>query len=178
MAELICNEFTYLLPGELIVTSEPMKISTVLGSCVAVCMYDRELKVGGMNHYMMPFYKKEDDILLKYGDTSLNQLLNKMMQAGARKNRIVVRIYGGASVLRIENSTINVAEKNIGVAYDFVKKHNLVVNSVEVGGHKGRKVIFDTLAGVISCSFLREIRSATNWNSINLHGKYLKKSSS
>jgi chemotaxis protein CheD len=171
MGEYVCNEITYLLPGELIVTTEPMKISTVLGSCVAVCMYDRELKVGGMNHYMMPYFRKEDTLLLKYGDTSLNELLNKMLHAGARKNKIVVRIYGGASVLRIENSTINVAEKNIAVANDFMKKHNLFVNSVEVGGYKGRKVIFDTHAGVISCNFLREIKSSENWNSINPHGK-------
>jgi chemotaxis protein CheD len=170
MGEYICNEITYLLPGEVIVTAEPMKISTVLGSCVAVCLYDRERKIGGMNHYMMPYYKKDDDQLLKYGDTSLKELLDGMIRAGARKNRLVARIYGGGSVLRIENATINVAEKNIRVAYDFVNEHNLVVNSVEVGGCKGRKVVFDTLAGVISCSFLREIKSAANWNSITLPG--------
>jgi chemotaxis protein CheD len=167
MAEYICNEITYLLPGEVIVTTDPMKISTVLGSCVAVCLYDRERKIGGMNHYMMPYCKKEDNQPLKYGDTSLKELLDSMVRAGARKNKLVARIYGGGSVLRIENATINVAERNIRVAYEFIKEHNLIVNSVEVGGHQGRKVVFDTLAGVISCSFLREIKSATNWSSLN-----------
>jgi chemotaxis protein CheD len=154
MIEYIGIEVTYLLPGELIVTAGAMKISTVLGSCVAVCLYDREKKIAGMNHYMLPFNKINDPKRFKYGDTSMDDMLEQMINTGARKHKIEARIYGGSSMFNETKAFFNIGTQNLGVAVNFLRENNIPVNAAETGGKTGRKVIFDTSAGVISCNLL------------------------
>jgi chemotaxis protein CheD len=152
--QYIGNEITYLLPGELIVTDSPMKISTVLGSCVAVCLYDHEKRIGGMNHFMLPDNKNNDILRWKYGNTSLADMLSKMLTLGARKEKILARIYGGSAILFERTSVLNMGNLNIEAALRFLKENNITLNSAETGGNRGRKVVFDTWAGVISCNYL------------------------
>ncbi|MBN1145346.1 MAG: chemotaxis protein CheD [Bacteroidales bacterium] len=158
MAEFIGNEFTYLLPGELIVSVEPLKISTVLGSCVAVCMYDRDRNVAGMNHYMLPFNKSNDPNQFKFGDTSLSYMLSQMMKLGAQKNKIISRVYGGGSMFTNTGPSFNIGKQNIDIALKFLKENEIIINAIETGGKTGRKVIFDTSAGVISSYLLNEMK--------------------
>jgi chemotaxis protein CheD len=158
VVEYIGNEFTYLLPGELIVTAGALKISTVLGSCVAVCLYDREKGIAGMNHYMLPYNKSNDPNIFRYGDTSLEEMLVQMINTGARKFNLAARIYGGSSMFMDTGSIscFNIGEQNVEVAIKFLKDKEISVKSVETGGKKGRKVVFDTSAGVISSNVLTE----------------------
>ena len=156
MIEYIGNEITYLLPGELLATASPVKISTILGSCVAVCLFDREKKIGGMNHYLLPYNKNNDPLRNRYGDTSLEDLLEQIIRIGAVKNHLKARVYGGSSMFGNEATGYNIGEQNVAIALDFLRKNNIKINAIETGGKKGRKIIFDTSAGVISSTFLRE----------------------
>ncbi len=158
MTEYIGNEFTYLLPGDLVVTTEQIKLITVLGSCVAVCMFDRERKVAGMNHYMLPVNKANDPNLFKYGDTSLSHMLNQMIKLGAQKGNIICRVYGGGSMFSKVGPSFNIGQQNVEMALKFLQNNDFIPKSVETGGTSGRKVIFDTSAGVISSYLLNEMK--------------------
>ncbi len=158
MPEYIGNEITYLLPGELIVTADPVKISTILGSCVAVCLFDRDKRISGMNHYMLPLNKSNDPNKFRYGDTSLTWMLKEMIKTGAQKSSIRARIYGGSSMFMETGPSFNIGKQNVEVALHFLMENNIPVNSVETGGKVGRKVVFDTSAGVISSNLLNESR--------------------
>ena len=156
MSETIGNELTYLLPGELIVTAGAMKISTVLGSCVAVCLYDPEYKIAGMNHYMFPINKTNDTDRLRYGDTSFEDMYNQMIRMGARKNNLISRVYGGSTMFLYTGPSFNIGQQNIDLAVRILNEYQIPVKSMETGGRTGRKIVFDTSAAVISCNLLNK----------------------
>ncbi len=157
MQQLIGNEITYLLPGELIVTDQRMKISTVLGSCVSVCMFYRTTQIAGMNHFILPLNTAADPKILRYGDTSLEEMLSQMCQLGAKANRIEAFVYGGSAMFAKNSDTFKVGERNIQSALQFLKFNHIFIQSIETGGTSGRKVIFDTSAGIISSNVLKPL---------------------
>jgi chemotaxis protein CheD len=116
-------------------------------------MYDRDRNVAGMNHYMLPVNKANDPNLFKYGDTSLNHMLSQMVKMGAQKSNIICRVYGGGSMFSKIGPSFNIGRQNVEMALKFLKDNDFIPKSVETGGASGRKVIFDTSAGIIS-SFL------------------------
>lgn len=75
----------YLNPSKLFVSAQRYEVITVLGSCVAVCLYDRKLHLGGINHYMLPFWNGRDLPSLKFGNIAIDKLIEKMVEAGGRK---------------------------------------------------------------------------------------------
>ena len=130
-----------------LVATEPTVISTVLGSCVSVCLYDVKALVGGMNHYMLPFcfVGKEHDVL-RFGETSIPLLIKKMRQAGACKIR--AKIFGGANMYPIaHNNTL--AGDNIKVARAILAHHGIKIEKEDVGGFTGRAIRFCSSNGQV-----------------------------
>jgi chemotaxis protein CheD len=159
--EYIGNEFTFLLPGELIVTRDSLKISTILGSCVSVCLFDAVNHVAGMNHYLLPSYNKQDQNIFRFGDSSLDYMLRNMFKSGAKKMYINARVYGGSAMFGGTHNTFNVGRKNINVALEFLKQNEIEIKSTELGGNLGRKIVFDTSSGIISGSYLKSSADRT-----------------
>ncbi|MCK5103045.1 MAG: chemotaxis protein CheD, partial [Cyclobacteriaceae bacterium] len=93
----------YLYPSAIIVSERPTIIKTVLGSCVSVCMYDKEKKIGGINHFMLPFWRGNELSSPKYGNVAMGRLLEKMLHIGANKESIIAKVFGGASLLNIQS---------------------------------------------------------------------------
>jgi chemotaxis protein CheD len=162
MAEYIGNEFTYLLPGEMIVTVESLKISTILGSCVSVCLFDQANRIAGMNHYLLPYNKENDLVHFRYGNESLDYMLIQMLKMGANMHQMVASVYGGSSMFQDTLHSYNIGEKNIEIAVRFLKEKGLSIKHSETGGTVGRKIVFDTNTGVISSSFLQSQGNKTN----------------
>jgi chemotaxis protein CheD len=154
MTSFIGNEITYLLPGQLIVTGEALKISTILGSCVSVCLYDPHYKISGMNHYLLPLKKDRSDNRFRFGDISLEYMLEEIMKMGAKRINLFSYVFGGSSMFVNSPNNYNIGRQNIEVALKFLELHNIPVKQSDTGGDKGRKVVFDTSAGIISCIFL------------------------
>jgi chemotaxis protein CheD len=154
MTSYIGNEITYMLPGHLIVSGEPLKISTILGSCVSVCLYDPRHKISGMNHYLLPMKKDWNDNRFRFGDVSLAYMLGEIMNMGSKKRDLFSHVYGGSSMFGNSSHNYNIGMKNIDVAFEFLEFHNIPIKKSDTGGDRGRKVIFDTSAGIISCVFL------------------------
>jgi len=129
----------YLKTSELFFSKENYKITTVLGSCVAVCLWDNILKFGGINHYLLPKWDGRNGESIKYGDISLKKLLNEFNKAGSNKKNIQAKIFGGAKIL---NDNLNIGEKNIEIAFEILKQNNIPVTSSDTGGLNARKIIY------------------------------------
>ena len=144
----------YLKPGHLFASSDPLWVTTVLGSCVAVCLYDHRLHLGGMNHYLQPRAKAPEDRTTQFGDVAIGVLVRTLRDLGSRVSDLEASVLGGASLEKSESS-LWVAEQNAAVARELLgQKWNIPVVFEETGGYRGRKVVFHTVTGVLEWAFL------------------------
>lgn len=147
----------YLKPGEVVVAREPVLVSTVLGSCVAVTMFSPTHGVGAICHAMLPDNAgREYD--LRYVDTALNHIYRKIIECGAGSN-LVVKLFGGAKVLDVGDKGSpgrTVGDQNVAKALAVLEELGLKVTSVDTGGLVGRKLFFCTRDGDV---YLRRMRN-------------------
>lgn len=141
----------YLLPGGIFVHDHPHVVDTILGSCVAVCLYDARLKIGGINHFMMPFWNGQGLASPKYGNIAMEKLLAGMEQGGSRKAQLIAKVFGGANQTQ---STLGVGERNIMVVRQYLADMQIPIVAENVGGFVGRKIHFDTYSGQVLMKFL------------------------
>jgi chemotaxis protein CheD len=137
MAEEINRVF--LLPGEYMVSKQPHIISTLLGSCVSVCLYHPQHHFGGMNHYMLtkgPVGERSG----KYGDYAINVLLQFMERACGSLAGVEAMIFGGANVVGNIGSGEQIGERNIALAREMLKKAGIKITKEQVGGTVGLKL--------------------------------------
>ncbi len=133
----------HLEPGGVFACGEPAMVSAVLGSCVAVCLHDRRLKIGGMNHFLYPKTKAFAQPTPQYATFSIPALIKKMQQQGSRIEDMEAQIFGGGE-LAGSLCSAKIGEKNIKMARKLLKKNGIRVISEDVGGLKGRRLIFHT----------------------------------
>jgi chemotaxis protein CheD len=131
-----------------------MEITTILGSCVSVCLFDPIRHIAGMNHFLLPESDKSTSDIEKYGDTSLKLMLDRILNMGSNERDIVAKVFGGGEVLTYENMNFNIGKKNIEVALDFARNHKIKIVSKKVGGTWGAKIVFNTLTGIVLHKYL------------------------
>ena len=140
-----------LEPGEWFASREPVTISTLLGSCVAACLYDPVNRVIGMNHFLLSSrsYSRELPNFLseagRYGIHAMELLINEMMRVGAERRRICAKVFGGATILRRTGSVGNffcVGEVNCRFIREFLADERIPILAEELGGEKGRVIHF------------------------------------
>lgn len=139
----------YLYPGNIFVRKEPHRITTVLGSCVSVCLWDPVLRIGGMNHFMLPFWNGEGLASPRYGNIAIAKLIEKMLEYGSQKKRIQAKVFGGGEMLRVSKGVLNVGERNVLLARDMMREARIPIVSSDLGGSAGRKIIFHTGTGSV-----------------------------
>jgi chemotaxis protein CheD len=133
-------------------SAQPAEVTTILGSCVAVCLWDRYLGIGGINHYMLPTWNGMELASPKYGNIAIERLVEKMLQLGCKKNNLVAKVFGGGEVITVASSTMHIGERNIMVAEDMLQERNIPIIGRSTGGKNGRKIIFNTHTGeVLQC---------------------------
>lgn len=147
----------HLNPGYVYFSSDNTAIRTVVGNSVAVCLWDKRLQQGGMNHFMYPSTKDVDRSTPKYGNVATVALLRTMQQAGSQEKDLVAQIVGGAAY---EKSIREIGKKNISVARRMLKKFEIPIISEDVGGEMGRKVIFDLESGHLLVVKVHQIRKS------------------
>jgi chemotaxis protein CheD len=135
----------YLHPGQLFATAEASAITTILGSCVSVCLWDPALKIGGMNHYLLPFWVGEDMASPRFGTVAIDTLIENVLALGARKDRLRAKLFGGACVIE----AFREREEHIGVvnarlAENMLRLRSIPVVEQDVTGCRGRKLLFNT----------------------------------
>ena len=141
------NDAVKILPGEYFVHHEDMLIMTTLGSCIAACLWDRNAKVGGMNHFMLPEGTGQgDNSSGRYGSYAMELLINEMMKKGASRLTMEAKVFGGGAVISGMN-TINVGERNTQFVLDYLKTERIPVVSRDVLDVYPRKVCFLPASG-------------------------------
>jgi len=146
----------FLLPGALKVSRKPMEITTLLGSCVSVCIWDTRLKIGGVNHYMMPSWNGDGLASPKFGNIAIDKLIRSLVNFGSNPSDMVAKVFGGASVLNSSECIFNIGERNINIQNDILRNFNINVVAKSLGGDRGRKLIFNTETGVVKMKFIKK----------------------
>jgi chemotaxis protein methyltransferase CheR len=147
-----------IIVGEVKASDEPLRVTTLLGSCVAVCLYDPKTRVGGMNHFMLPCNHTADVQCATYGVHAMELLINEIMKLGGDRRRLTAKIFGGGDVLgkRItDNPGMTIGEQNIQFALGFLEKDRIPVIAKDLGGMTGRQIQFLTHTGQ---AFMRPVQ--------------------
>ncbi|MBF0421761.1 MAG: chemotaxis protein CheD [Magnetococcales bacterium] len=139
----------FLLPGTLFAKNGDYIITTVLGSCIAVCLWDKTLKRGGMNHYKLPLWNGDGLASPKFGNIAIEKLIENLLGMGCAQRNIIAKVFGGAAVIQSSSGLLNVGERNIEVARDYLAQARIPILASDVGGTQSRKVIFNTVDGSI-----------------------------
>lgn len=152
-----------VLPGEFYVSKNDELISTVLGSCIAACVYDESLGIGGMNHFMLPIEKGVDpsnahSLNCRYGNWAMEFLINEVLKNGAAKRNLKVKLFGGGKIIR---SMTDIGLGNIRFARAYLQEEGLELVSHDVGGPWPRKVIFNPQTGKAQVKKLRDMHNET-----------------
>jgi chemotaxis protein CheD len=148
------NNIHFLYPAALFASKEPKFINTILGSCVAICIWDPILKIGGMNHYMLPFWNGQGLASPKYGNIAIEKLIQKMVQFGSNPRNLVAKVFGGGEVIDVKHNSFNIGIRNIEVAFNSLKEYNIPIKAQSVGGKNGRKIQFNTLTGEVKMKII------------------------
>ena len=141
-------------PGEWAVENE-RPISTLLGSCVAVCLYDSAFHLAGMNHFMLPQMKKgshaDEDVLLA-GDACMEALLNEMLKKGAAKHRIRAKAFGGGAVIDTTvPGALAVGKRNADFAHEWLEREGIPLIASDFLGPWSRKILLVPETGDAYC---------------------------
>jgi chemotaxis protein CheD len=149
----------FLRPGYIFVPGKPTLISVVLGSCVAVSLWDKKLEYGGMNHFLYPRIADPDKATAQYGNVATHTLIRLFLGSGSRVENLEAQILGGACQGNGGGDRGGIPQQNIDVAMSLVQNRGIRIASQDVGGNKGRKAIYNSQTNelmVIRVERLRE----------------------
>jgi chemotaxis protein CheD len=136
----------FLSPGEIACAAKPTLITTVLGSCVAVTLWDSVRNLGGVNHFILPRARMSGDGA-RYGDQAMAQLMEEMLALGASRANLQAKVFGGANVLPIGGNNGTVGAANVAFAMNDLSEHRIMVKAHRTGGEHGRLLVFNTSTG-------------------------------
>jgi chemotaxis protein CheD len=153
-----------LLPSEYYVTSSNTVLSTVLGSCVAACLHDREAGVAGMNHFMLPddgeaagAGTRDASESMRYGTYAMDTLIRELVRAGARRDRLRAKVFGGGAVLA-NMTTLNIGDRNADFVLRYLRNERIEVAAQDLRGPHARRVCFVPATGK---AIVRKLRAQT-----------------
>ncbi|THB80629.1 MAG: hypothetical protein D3926_06210 [Desulfobacteraceae bacterium] len=147
----------YLQPGYILVPDKSVSISTVIGSGVCVCIFDRKNRCGGMNHFQFPLMTVKGKTTPMYGNVATIALVKLMLARETKKKALEAQIFGGAFHSGISDK--DVGSENIEIARRVLKKAGITIISEDVGGEKGRKIVFNTHTNEIAVLKVDSLRN-------------------
>lgn len=138
----------YVHAGQMFASPLGTEITTILGSCVAICLWDSATGIGGINHYMLPYEKGSSSPSLRHGDYATEQLLGELTRFGASRRRLQAKVFGGACILQsFQQSGSDLGQKNVDLARALLQAEHIPIVGEDVGGPRGRKLIFSSDSG-------------------------------
>ncbi len=139
--------------GEIHVATKPTEIVTVLGSCVAVCLYDKVEMVGAMNHYLVPLWNGNGLQSPKYGNVSIPKLIDTMQHIGCNLANVEAKLFGGANINVTNLEHMMIGKKNIIIAKEILKEYNIKVTAEDTGGNYGRRIMMRSDTGKVMMKY-------------------------
>ena len=161
--------------GEYYISNKDELIQTLLGSCIAVCLYDPVNKIAGMNHFMLPGKITKSDIFkdmsARYGISAINQLLEGMIKKGSDIRKIKAKLFGGGCVLKYKRRGKSIPNDNIRLAKVMLEVEDIPIVENDTGGSYTRKIILDVKSGNVYCKKTtnKDIVAKVILDELNLH---------
>ncbi|MFP4332853.1 MAG: chemotaxis protein CheD [Campylobacterales bacterium] len=146
-------EKKFINVGEIYVAKKPTEIVTILGSCVAVCLYDTTNKIGAMNHYLVPLWNGNGLASPKYGDVSVEKLVKHMFDQGCKPYNIIAKIFGGSNINIKSAEGMLIGKKNVIIAKEILAKHKIKIQAEDTGGNRGRRIMLVSDTGKIMLKY-------------------------
>ena len=154
-------EAVKILPGQYHAASGPVGMSTVLGSCISTCLWDPALRIGGMNHFMLPgdngTAASPVTKSARFGVYAMELLINDMLKLGAERRRLVAKVFGGGRLLR-GFGTLDVGGRNCAFVLEFLKTEGIPVLAQDLLDNYPRKIHFSPENGKVLLKKLDRMR--------------------
>lgn len=145
----------FLHPGQLVASPTPLRVTTIVGSCISVCLWDASRRIGGANHFLLPFGGGTGDSALRFGNVAISQLIESLLELGAARTSLSAKVFGGACVIdAFLTRGQHLGTRNAQMATDVLGREGIPIVAFDTGGRRGRKIIFDTADGAV---WVREI---------------------
>lgn len=139
---------TYLHPGQLFASAEAAAVTTILGSCVAVCLWDGATAVGGVNHFQLPTWSGRGERTPRFASVAIQELLERLLALGARRPTIGAKVFGGACLTpEMAPGRRSLGEQNAEHARVYLQECGIRIAASATGGRRGRKLVFHTADG-------------------------------
>lgn len=146
----------FLLPGAIFVAKEPYEVTTILGSCVSVCLWDAKKQIGAINHFLLPFWNGKGLASPRYGNIAIQKTIEKMKQLGSEPGDIEAKVFGGGEVLNTGN-TFSIGQRNYELAINTLIEEHIHIKARSLGGELGRKIIFNTFTGEVKMRYIQRL---------------------
>jgi chemotaxis protein CheD len=140
----------FLFPNTIFFSKTPTVVQTILGSCVAVCLFDQVLGYGAINHYMLPWWSGNDLPSPKYGDIAVIRLIESLNHLGSKRENMVAKLFGGSDQLTLGS----IGQQNIVTAEQILHRESINIIARSTGGAIGRKIIYHTGTSKVLVKFL------------------------
>ena len=143
-ADIVFGE-AVLWAGDIVAEAGHIRMSTVLGSCVSVCLFDASLGIGGMNHYLVPRGGKT----AIHGDWATTELIRQMCALGSSPRQMKAKIFGGGSPLRLANEEFAVGRGNVVIAREILAEQRITIVAEKVEHAGGLRLFFESWTGTV-----------------------------
>jgi len=143
----------YLLPGQRVVSSYPYEITTVLGTCIAVCLWDPHSGAGGMNHYLLP-HRLDGEASWRFGGTAIPGLIAEVRSLAGPHAKLMAKVFGGMQARHGTPVSRDLGLGNAKLAFEILEAEHIPVLASDIGGLRGRKLIFSLPQGEALVKYL------------------------
>ncbi|HEX3314523.1 MAG TPA: CheR family methyltransferase, partial [Gemmataceae bacterium] len=133
--------------GDVFASARPACVTTLVGSCVAACLFDPTARVGGMNHFMLPDSVGGGAESARFGAHALELLIDAILTRGGERSRLQAKIFGGARIPHLAGNAFDIGDKNVQFVEEFLAAESIPIASRSLGGANGRLVRFMTQSG-------------------------------
>jgi chemotaxis protein CheD len=143
------NKIITIHIGEVYASNSPAVIYTLLGSCVAVCLYDAKNRIGGINHVFLPGNSNDYPTLNKekWGENTMKSLIEKVFELGGERRNLIAKVFGGAHLISNVADELRIGSKIVDYVRDFLEREKIPIVAWDFGGDMARKVYFHTDTG-------------------------------
>jgi len=143
----------YVHPGRVVTSADGAWLRTVLGSCISVCLCDPHLRIGGMNHFLLPDAAGCEGGSARFAGPAIQRLIGQLLGLGADQSRLVAKVFGGSGSPSSAGS-LQVGLRNVQAAHGILGHEGIRIAAEDVGGPRGRRLLFDTADGTAFVSLL------------------------
>jgi chemotaxis protein CheD len=148
-------EVVSLMQGDIFCSATPRILATVLGSCVAVCLWDEKRGAGGMNHFVLPISRNGEECT-RYGDVAIDELQAALARLGSRIPDLQAKVFGGAAVLPFGGGQ-TVGSNNVELALERLRRDHIKVTARRTGGTLGQQIRFNTQTGEVLVRYISRV---------------------